>query len=85
MAKQIDVIFENGVFRPLEAVELPERQRGTVSLEETASDEDLLDTEFIASCAPEGPQDVTIEAVRQALAKIPGSLETDFRAERDQR
>ncbi len=32
MDKRLDVIYENGVFRPLEPVELEEHQRATVSI-----------------------------------------------------
>lgn len=41
MRKSVEVIYENGVFRPLEPVELSEHQRMRVTLEEEA---DWLDT-----------------------------------------
>ena len=33
MTVQVKAIYENGVFRPLEAVDLPERQQVTVTIE----------------------------------------------------
>ena len=82
MRKSVEVIYENGVFRPLEPVELSEHQRMRVTLEEEA---DWLDTAYMAWCARETDDRVTLDAVRQALAKIPGSLTADFIAERNDR
>ena len=45
----------------------------------------LLDWEYIAECAAEADPSITLEEVRQALSKIPGSLTEDFREERDER
>jgi predicted DNA-binding antitoxin AbrB/MazE fold protein len=33
MSIQVQAIYENGVFRPLESVQLPERQRVTVTID----------------------------------------------------
>ena len=46
---------------------------------------DWLDTDYMASSAHEEGEVPTLDEVRQALAKIPGSLTEDFRAERDER
>ena len=82
MRKSVEVIYENGVFRPLEPVELCEHQRMRVTLEEEAH---WVDTAYMAWCAREADDQVTLEAVRQALAPIPGSLTADVIAERDDR
>ena len=37
MSKRLDVIYENGVFRPLEPVQLEEHQRATVTIPEPDS------------------------------------------------
>ena len=79
MRKSLEVVYERGVFRPLEPVELPENQRVRVTIED---EEDWLDTTYMERCAHEMDDRVSLEAVRQALAKIPGSLTTDFIAER---
>jgi hypothetical protein len=86
MAKRIRVIYENGVFRPLEPVDVVEHQQGTVTLVGLAKPGvDWLDTDYMASSAHEEGEGPTLDKVRQALAKIPGSLTEDFRAERDER
>lgn len=82
MRKSVEVIYENGVFRPLEPVELSEHQRMRVTLEEEA---DWLDIASMEWCAREADDRVHLDAVRQALAKIPGSLTADFIAEREDR
>jgi len=79
MRKSLEVVYEHGVFRPLEPVELPENQRVQVTIEDG---EDWLDTTYMERCAHEIDDRVNLEAVRQVLAKIPGSLTTDFIAER---
>jgi predicted DNA-binding antitoxin AbrB/MazE fold protein len=86
MSKRLDVIYENGVFRPLEPVNVPEHQRMTVTIPEASmvpSEEEWLDTEYERWAATQVKEDVSLEAVRQALSKIPGSLTTDFLAERE--
>jgi hypothetical protein len=47
--------------------------------------DDLLDWEYMQDCQAEADPTVTLEAVRKALAKIPGSMSDDFSAERDER
>lgn len=50
-----------------------------------ASDDSWLDVEYMAACAKEADSRVTLESVRQILAKLPGSLSDDVIAERDER
>jgi predicted DNA-binding antitoxin AbrB/MazE fold protein len=85
MSKRRDVIYENGVFRPLEPVDVPEHQRMTIMIPEVSmlpAEEDLLDTEYERWVATQVKEDVSLETVRQVLSKIPGSLTADFLAER---
>jgi predicted DNA-binding antitoxin AbrB/MazE fold protein len=85
MSKQLDVIYENGVFRPLEPVDVPEHQRITITISEAfmvPPEEELFDTEYERWEATQVKEDVSLEAVRQVLSKIPGSLTADFLAER---
>jgi predicted DNA-binding antitoxin AbrB/MazE fold protein len=85
MSKRLDVIYENGVFRPLEPVDVPEHQRMTITIPETSmlsAEEELLDTDYECWAATQVKEDVSLEAVRQALSKIPGSLTADFLTER---
>jgi predicted DNA-binding antitoxin AbrB/MazE fold protein len=81
MSKSLEVIYENGVFRPLEPVELPEHKRVRVVIED---EEDWLDTEYMQWCAREAQDGVSLEAVRKAPAKIPEALTADFIVERSE-
>ena len=47
--------------------------------------EPLLDAAFLRYLASQADESVTLEQVRSALAKIPGSMAEDFRCERDER
>lgn len=87
MAKTVEAVYEKGVLRPLEPLDLTENERVTVTVTNGSRplDDELLDTEFLAYCETQADDTVSLEAVRQALAKIPGSLADDIRAERDER
>lgn len=80
--KKLEAIYEHGVLRPLEPLQLPEHQRVTIVL--TSGEEDLLDEECLHVCAAEADTSITLEAVREALKKIPHSLTADFIAEREE-
>lgn len=49
------------------------------------AEEKVLDVEFLEYCQTQADDSISLESVRQALAKIPGSLADDIRAERDER
>jgi predicted DNA-binding antitoxin AbrB/MazE fold protein len=86
MMKTVQAVYENGVFRPLEQVSCQEQERVLLTVENAAAaKEQLLDQEFLAYCETQADDTVSLEAVRQALAAIPGSLTEDIRAERDER
>jgi len=82
MKKSVEAIYENGVFRPLEPVDLPEHQRVQVTV---ADEDEWLDRDYIQWAASQVQETVSLDAVRKALAKIPGSLTADFIAEREDR
>ena len=85
MSKRIEVVHENGVLRPLEPLLLRDHQRLSIVMSDDAdspANEDWLDTECVRLCAAEADETVNLEAVRQALSKIPGSMTSDFIAER---
>ena len=48
-------------------------------------DESWLDVDYMAACGKEADPSVTLESVRQILAKIPGSISDVIIAERDER
>jgi predicted DNA-binding antitoxin AbrB/MazE fold protein len=86
MTRTVQAVYENGAFRPLEPVSCQEQERVLLTVADAATAEDpLLDQEFLAYCETQADDSVTLEAVRQALAAIPGSLTDDIRAERDER
>ena len=74
MVKKIAAIYEGGVFRPLEPLTLPESRRVTITLSE-ASDADWMDIEFMEACGVEADSSISLDQVRQALAKICGSMD----------
>jgi len=85
MTRTLPAVYENGAFRPLEPVSCHEHERVLLTVEsQGAAEEALVDEEFLAYCATQADDAVSLEAVRQALAKIPGSLTDDIRAERDE-
>jgi hypothetical protein len=71
MAKHIEVIYTNGVFRPATPLEL----------EPFVGDDDVRQW-----CAEQAGEHVpSLEDVRQMLSKIPGSIADVVIAERDER
>jgi predicted DNA-binding antitoxin AbrB/MazE fold protein len=80
----LQAIYEKGVLRPLEPLALKEHQQVQVTV--TDEDEaDWEDTAFLRHFESQADDSITIEQVRTALAKIPGSMVEDFRRERDER
>ena len=85
MTKNLQAVYEKGVLRPLEPLDLREQQLVNVTVSDEAPPEPWLDAECLAACAGEADDAVSLEAVRAALAKIAGSLTEDFIAEREER
>jgi predicted DNA-binding antitoxin AbrB/MazE fold protein len=84
MRQQVNAIYENGVLQPLEPLNLPNRQRVSITVEsaETANDEDWLDHDAMRMAEAEGDPTISLEEVRKALSSIPGSLAETVIAER---
>jgi predicted DNA-binding antitoxin AbrB/MazE fold protein len=86
VTKSIKAVYENGVFRPLEPVPFKEHEILNLTVSDSPSiPEELLDTEFFRYCESQADDRVTIEEVRAALSKIPGSMAEEIRKERDDR
>ncbi len=88
MDRQVDAIYENGVLRPLEPLNLEEKQRVRITVSNGDNKEplaDLLDTEFMERCARESSEAPGIETVRQMLSKIKGSMADVIISERNER
>ncbi len=87
MTKQFEAVYEAGMLRPLEAPTLDEYQRVTVILASAPArpdEETWLDAECVQLCPHDVDASISLESVRRALSKIPGSLTADFAAERAQ-
>jgi predicted DNA-binding antitoxin AbrB/MazE fold protein len=76
MRELIEVVYENGVLRPLAALprQYQEHQRLTITIEAANENGPWL---------ADADSTVSLEAVRQALAKVPGTLAELVRVERD--
>jgi predicted DNA-binding antitoxin AbrB/MazE fold protein len=85
MTRNLQAVYQGGVLRPLEPLDLREQQIVNVTISDEVPPESWLDTECLAACAAEADDAVSLEDVRAALAKIPGSLTEDFMAEREDR
>ena len=81
MLDRVEVIYENGVLRPLQPLPLAEHEHVLVSVARTI-DEDWLDQPFMNACAVEGEASVTLDEVRRAMSKIHGSMDEAIDADR---
>jgi len=87
MIRTLAAVYENGVLRPLEPVDLKESQRVALTISDSLDDlaDTWLDHDYMAAVDAMDEPEPGLEEVREALAKIPGSLSNDIRAERDSR
>ncbi len=85
MMRKLQAVYEKGVLRPVEPLPLDEHQLvSVILLDNLASDEDLQ-FEAPERFEPLADRNASLQAVRDALSKIPGSLDADFFAERNER
>ena len=85
MTRQIEAIYEDGVLRPLQPLDLPESEHLTVTITTSDKGDSTRDWAVV-----EGARAMTahlkkipsIEEVRAALSVIPGSLSADLIADR---
>ena len=89
MPLQVDAIYENGVLRPLQPLNLMEHERVLVSVVQTAaSGRSSLALEYIERIKREQQDAETApghEELRRRLAKIPGSMAAEIVADRGER
>ncbi len=86
MTRTLQAVYEHGVLRPLESLPLREHQQVTVTVSDPA--ERWLDQEYVEKVKKDVAASLpapSLDAIRQALSKIPGNLSDDIRAERDSR
>jgi predicted DNA-binding antitoxin AbrB/MazE fold protein len=84
MTLRLQAVYEQGLLRPLEPLPFLENQQVTVTISER-EDEAWRDASFPHYLESQADDSVSIDEVRTALFKIPGSLTEDFRQERDER
>ena len=85
MLRQIEAIYEGGLLRPLEPVELPESEQGTRTISISArggSKRDWAVVEMARTETARLARIPIIEEVRAALSVIPGSFPDDVIADR---
>jgi predicted DNA-binding antitoxin AbrB/MazE fold protein len=85
---QVDAVYENGVLRPVQPLDLTEHELVTVEILKTGSDPiaaqlDLDCIENIRRKVQNAGPAPGLEEVRRRLSKIPGSMTQDFIAERE--
>jgi len=59
-------------------------ESGTSSEPGISSRDELIDRDFLKTYAQDADDTIDLEEVRRAMAKIPGRLADDIRAERDE-
>jgi predicted DNA-binding antitoxin AbrB/MazE fold protein len=88
MPLQVEAVYENGVLRPLQPLDLKEHEHVIVSVSGTSPTRSTLATEYIEKIKQqvdaEGPAPGLAE-VQSRLAKIPGSMAELIIAERGDR
>jgi len=90
MPQKVEAIYENGVLRPLQPLNLSEQEHVIVSVVKAApaSGRSRLQADYIDRAKRSLPKvEATpgIEEVRRRLAKIPGSMAAEIIAERGDR
>lgn len=84
MTRSLQAVYENGMLRLLEPLQLKDRQQVTITVSDD-SPEDWTDAAFLRYLEMQADDSVTLEQVRSALGKIGGSMVADFNKERDER
>jgi predicted DNA-binding antitoxin AbrB/MazE fold protein len=81
MRQRVEALFENGLLRPLQPLQLNEHQRVSLTVDVPA-DDDWLDNDAIEWAKQEGDSTISLEEVRRRLAGLNGSLSELIIAER---
>jgi predicted DNA-binding antitoxin AbrB/MazE fold protein len=91
MSQTIEAIYENGVFRPQEPVNIANGERVSLIIASKSSSADLtdiadlLDVEYMEACCRESRDAPLLEDVRKTLRVFGGSLSDFIGEERDER
>jgi predicted DNA-binding antitoxin AbrB/MazE fold protein len=90
MTRTIPAVYENGVLRPLEALDLAEKQRVEVTIAAIGVEKPSVNEDIAAYFEPEEWEaskhdDISLAEVRRALSSIPGSLSDAVVESREER
>jgi predicted DNA-binding antitoxin AbrB/MazE fold protein len=88
MPLQVDAVYENGVLRPLQPLDLTEHEQVVVSVVKVTSGRSSLAVEYIERIKREQRDAEPApghEELRRRLAKIPGSMAAEIVADRGER
>jgi predicted DNA-binding antitoxin AbrB/MazE fold protein len=87
MHEHIEVVYENGVLRPLAPLpgQIREHQHLTVTIDTPGGLEDRLDAACLAAAQRDADATVSLDEVRSILAKVPGTLAQAVIADREER
>ncbi len=81
MSRKIEVVYENGMLRPIEPLKAEEGKHLTVTSMAPEEEESVIEDYHRTV----GEKDVPLEEIRQRLAKISGSLAEGVIREREER
>jgi predicted DNA-binding antitoxin AbrB/MazE fold protein len=90
MQMQVDAVYQNGMLKPLQPLDLAENERVVVTINQESIGPGLgqPDDDFVQGLRRRLAQAEPapgLEEVRRRLSRIPGSLTADFIAEREDR
>lgn len=81
MLHTLTAVYEHGILRPLEPLNLPDQTRVELTLQ-TDTSTDIQDEDAFELANREGDESIELHEVRQRLASIPGSLAESVISER---
>jgi|HubBroStandDraft_5_1064220.scaffolds.fasta_scaffold2951335_1 predicted DNA-binding antitoxin AbrB/MazE fold protein len=88
MVQQVEAVYENGLLRPLEPLNLADSQRVRITVTTPELGRSKRDMKLLEQVRAEvaGMTEIpSLEEVQRMLSAIPGSLTEDFVAEREDR
>jgi predicted DNA-binding antitoxin AbrB/MazE fold protein len=83
--RKLQAVYEGGVLRPTERLPLKENQLVSVIVLDADADDEDIEFQHPHHFEALADHNLSREAVRAALSKIPGSLDADCAAERNER
>lgn len=88
MIQEVEAVYEHGVLRPLKPLSLTESQRVNLTISDLVVGRSPADSEFLERVRAEVAamsHIPTLDEVRKAMSKIPGSMAAEIVAEREER